>query len=130
MTIDDTTEILSSIWHRKDHGVFTCPRCGSTLTIVQVEPIDDPDNAYTPYRTIIECTACPFSIETESYTILGSVKEYTPERINIGSWSPSGSRVLSQYKHQLDKDLLDNLKKTGDLVEFLIVNKEVVQVIG
>jgi len=130
MSNDTTTEILSNIWHRKDQNTFTCPKCNSPLTIVQVEPIDEPDNAYTPYKTIIECTSCPFSIETESFTILGSVKEYTPEHVEIGSWSPTGSRTLSQYKHQLNTDLLDTLKKSGDLVEFLIVNKEVVQVIG
>lgn len=67
---------------------------------------------------------------TESYTILGGVKEYDNEYVEIGSWGPSGSRVLSRFKHAISATLLEELKKTQELVEFLVVNEHVVQVIG
>jgi hypothetical protein len=98
--------------------------------MVQVEPIYDAENAYTPYRTVIECDSCDFKLETESFTVLGSVKDFDAEYVEIGSWSPSGSRVLSKHKHLLSYDLLRDLKKSGELVEFLIVNNQVIQVIG
>ena len=67
---------------------------------------------------------------TESFTILGSVKDFDADHVEIGSWSPSGSRVLSKYKHLLNFDLLKKLKKSTELVEFLIVDKQAIQVIG
>jgi hypothetical protein len=100
------------------------------LTIVQIEPIYDTENAYTPYRTVVECASCSFRMVTESFTILGSIKDYDAEYADIGSWGPSGSRVLSHFKHTLSTDLLAELKKSQELVEFLIVNEHVVQVIG
>ena len=123
-------KILSEIWDKTGNKTFICPQCGSSLTMVQVEPLYDAENAYTPYRTVIECDKCEFKLETESFTVLGSVKDFDAEYVEIGSWSPSGSRVLSKYKHLLSYDLLGNLKKSGELVEFLIVNNQVVQVIG
>ena len=63
-------------------------------------------------------------------TILGSVKDFDLKEVEIGSWSPTGSRVLSRYEHVLDYDLLKKLKDTGELTEFLVVNKQVVHVIG
>lgn len=67
---------------------------------------------------------------TESFTILGGVKDFDDEYVEIGSWGPSGSRVLSRFKHAISASLLGELKKTQELVEFLIVNEHVVQVIG
>jgi hypothetical protein len=107
-----------------------CPQCKGMLTIVQIEPIYDTENAYTPYRTVVECASCSFRMVTESFTILGSIKEYDAEYADIGSWGPSGSRMLSRFKHTLSPDLLAELKKSQELVEFLIVNEHVVQVIG
>jgi len=129
MNYKNNIEILASIWE-KNKGKPTCPRCHGSLTMIQVEPIYDAENAYTPYRTIIECTSCDFKLETESFTILGSIKEYNDQYIEIGSWSPSGSRVLSKYKHALQYDLLKTLRQSGELVEFLVVDKQVVEVIG
>ena len=100
------------------------------MIIVQLEPIQDAENAYIPYDTIIECTKCDFNIRVESFTILGAIKSFDLKNVEIGSWSPSGSRVLSTYEHVLDYDLLKKLKEDGELAEFLIVNKHVVQVIG
>jgi len=122
--------IFNSIWNDTTQGTMICPQCKGMLTIVQIEPIYDTDNAYTPYRTVVECASCSFRMVTESFTVLGSIKEYDAENVDIGSWGPSGSRVLSRFKHTLSPDILAELKKTQELVEFLIVNEHVVQVIG
>lgn len=123
-------EILASIWEKTGEKPLICPQCGGSLTMIQVEPLYDSENAYTPYKTIIECLSCSFRLETESFTILGSVKDFDQDYVDIASWSPSGSRVLSRYKHMLGGDLLNQLKHSGELVEFLLVNKQVVEVIG
>ena len=130
MSYKKNMEILADIWERTGEKPLTCPQCSGSLTMVQVEPIYDTENPYTPYKTVIECTSCSFKLETDSFTILGSIKDFSDEYVEIGSWSPSGSRVLSKFKHVLGGDLLTNLKKSGELVEFLIVNKQVVEVIG
>jgi len=100
------------------------------MIIVEVEPIQDAENAYIPYDTIIECTSCDFKIRAESFTILGGVKSFDARFIEIASWSPSGSRVLSKYEHILDYELLKKLKDSAELKEFLVINNQVVQVIG
>jgi len=123
-------EILAGIWDKTGSNSMKCPECGGKMVLIQVEPINDAYNAYIPYDTIIECTLCDFKIRAESFTILGSIKEFDTHNVEIGSWSPSGSRVLSKYEHVLDYTLLQNLKKNSELVEFLVVNNQVVQVIG
>jgi len=123
-------EILADIWEKSDDKALICPQCGHKLVIVQVEPIPDAENAYIPYDTVIECTSCDFKIRAESFTILGSVKEFDLRHITIASWSPSGSRVLSNYEHILDYEALKKLKESAELKEFLIVNKQVIQIIG
>ena len=123
-------EILADVWDKTSGKSMECPQCRGKLILVQVEPIPDAENAYVPYKTVIECTSCAFKLETESFTILGSIKEFDATDIEIGSWSPSGSRVLSKYEHVLEYDMLKKLKESGELVEFLVVNKQVVQVIG
>jgi len=100
------------------------------MIIVQVDPIYDTDNAYIPYDTIIECTSCSCEIRAESFTLLGGVKDFNLNHVEIGSWSPSGSRVLSDYEHVLDYDLLKDLKESEELVEFLVVNEHIIEVIG
>lgn len=125
----NNTKILANLW-KKNSEILTCPQCSGTLTMIQLEPIMDMECDYTPYKTIIECSKCEFKLETESFTILGAVKDFDPEKVEIGSWTPSGSRSLAKYKHFLDFTLLQDLKKSGELVEFLIVNKQAVQVIG
>ena len=123
-------EILAGIWDRTSSKPLECPQCGHKMIIVQVEPIHESENAYIPYDTIIECTSCDFKIRAESFSILGSVKDFDLKHIEIASWSPSGSRVLSRYEHILDYDLLKRLKESAELKEFLIINKQVIQVIG
>jgi len=122
-------EIVANIWDKKG-GHMICPKCKKNMVMIQIDPIYDAENAYVPYDTIIECTNCDYKIRTESFTILGSVKDFDLKNVEIGSWSPSGSRVLSKYEHIVDYDLLKKLKKTGELKEFLVVNNQVVQVIG
>jgi hypothetical protein len=122
--------IFDNVYNESSSGTMTCPQCKGFLTVVQIEPIYDTDNADTPYRTVVECSTCSFRMVTESFTILGSIKDYTAEYVDIGSWGPSGSRVLSRFKHTINPDLLEELKKSQELVEFLIVNEHVVQVIG
>ena len=123
-------EFLTKIWDRRNNQILVCPQCKSKMIIVQLEPIQDTENAYVPYDTIIECTNCDFKIRAESFSILGSVKDFDLKHIQIASWSPSGSRVISSYEHILDYELLKKLKESGELKEFLIVNKQVIQVIG
>ena len=123
-------EILADVWDQSSNKSLTCPQCGHKMIIVQVEPIPEAENAYTPYDTVIECSSCDFKIRAESFSILGSVKNFDLKYVEIASWSPSGSRVISTYEHVLDYDLLKNLKETAELKEFLIVNKQVIQVIG
>lgn len=122
-------EILAQIWD-KSGKTLLCPQCNYRMVIVQVEPIHDAENAYIPYDTIIECTSCNFKIRAESFSILGSIKDFDLKHVEIASWSPSGSRVISHYEHVLDYDLLKKLKESAELKEFLIVNKQVIQVIG
>jgi hypothetical protein len=117
-------------WGQPGQRSMTCPQCKGFLTIVQVEPLYEADNAYTPYRTVVECSTCSFRMVTESFTILGSIKDFDNEYVEIGSWGPSGSRVLSRFKHTISAPLLTQLKKSQELVEFLVVNEHVVQVIG
>lgn len=123
-------KILESIWSQSASKNMVCPQCHAPLAMVQIEPITDKDSPYTPYKTVIECSQCNFRIITESYTILGGVKSFDAHHIEIGSWSPSGSRVLTKYEHIIEYNLLKELQNTEELVEFLIVNKQVVQVIG
>ena len=123
-------EILADIWDNSTDKSLKCPQCGHRMVIVQVEPIADAENAYIPYDTIIECTSCEFKIRAESFTILGSIKDFDLRHIEIASWSPSGSRVLSKYEHILEYEELKKLKESGELKEFLIVNKQVIQIIG
>jgi hypothetical protein len=123
-------EFLARIWDRKNNKILVCPQCKSKMIIIQIEPISDAENAYIPYDTIIECTNCDFKIRAESFSILGSVKDFDLKYIDIASWSPSGSRVISRYEHILNYDLLKILKESAELKEFLIVNKQVIQVIG
>lgn len=123
-------DVVASLWDKTGKKTMVCPQCGSEMVIIQLEPIYDAENAYTPYDTVIECTKCDFKIRTESFTILGSVKDFDLKNVEIGSWSPSGSRVISKYEHVLDYNLLKKLKESGELTEFLIVNQQVVQIIG
>jgi len=129
MSFKKNMDVLKDIWD-KTGGSMICPQCKGTLTMVQIEPIPDTTNPYVPYKTVIECSSCSFSLTTESFTILGSIKDFDSHHVEISSWSPSGSRVLSKYEHILNYNLLKDLKKSAELVEFLIVNKQVVQVIG
>ncbi len=122
-------EVVSKIWDEK-HNSMICPKCGGNMVMIQVEPIHDAENAYVPYDTIIECNKCNYKIRTESFTILGSVKNFDLKKIEIASWSPTGSRVISNYEHLLDYDQLKELKKSTELKEFLVVNNQVVQIIG
>jgi hypothetical protein len=124
------TTIAEDIWGQSGQGNMVCPQCKGFLTVVQVEPIYEADNAYIPYRTVVECASCSFRMVTESFTILGSIRSYDDEYVEIGSWGPSGSRVVSRFKHTIGLNLLNELKKSQELVEFLIVNEHVVQVIG
>jgi hypothetical protein len=124
------TEILAIIWGKSGEDQLLCPQCKHKMVIVQLEPIVDSENAYFPYDTVIECTNCDFNIKAESFTILGCVRDFNLKFIEIASWSPSGSRVISRYEHVLDYDLLKKLKESSELKEFLIVNDKVVEVIG
>ena len=123
-------DVIANLWNRNGENSMVCPKCGSKMIMIQLDPIQDYQNPYVSYNSIIECTKCDFEIRTESFTILGSVKSFDLKHIEIASWSPSGSRVVSRYEHILDYNILKKLKESGDLKEFLIVNKHVIQIIG
>ena len=123
-------EVVKGLWDKSGENSMKCPKCGKKMVMIQIEPIHDAENAYVPYDSVIECTSCSYKIRAESFTILGSVKSFDLKKIEIASWSPSGSRVISNYEHVLDYDLLKQLKDSGELKEFLVVNKQVIQVIG
>lgn len=123
-------DVLSGLWNQNKDGSMLCPKCGDKLILVQLEAIYDSENMYTPYDTVLECTTCSYHVRAESFTILGSVRQFNINKIEIASWSPSGSRTLSNFEHVLDYNVLKNLKESGDLVEFLVVNNHVIQIIG
>jgi DNA-directed RNA polymerase subunit RPC12/RpoP len=123
-------DVIANLWDRTKENSMVCPKCNSKMVMIQLDPIQDYQNPYVAYDSIIECTKCDYKIRTESFTILGSVKSFDLKEIEIASWSPSGSRVISRYEHVLDYNLLKKLKDSGDLKEFLVVNNQVVQVIG
>jgi len=123
-------DVIANLWDRTGENSMVCPKCGSKMIMIQLDPVQDYQNPYVAYNSIIECTKCEFEIKTESFTILGSVKSFDLKKIEIASWSPSGSRVISCYEHILDYNILKKLKESGELIEFLIVNKQVIQIIG
>jgi len=123
-------DVIANLWDRTGENSMVCPKCNSKMVMIQLDPIQDYQNPYVAYDSIIECTKCDYKIRTESFTILGCVKSFDLKEIEIASWSPSGSRVISRYEHVLDYNLLKKLKDSGDLKEFLVVNNQVVQVIG
>ncbi|MBS3748720.1 MAG: hypothetical protein KGY67_03370 [Candidatus Thermoplasmatota archaeon] len=122
-------KILSKLWDNKKNHEFVCPQCGGHLIIIQLEPIEQNENPYTPYDTIVECTNCEFNAQAISYTILGSIQSYDLNHITIAAWSPSGSRVVKTFEHLVDYEQLKEVKSSKELVEFLIVDGHIVQII-
>ena len=123
-------KMVSNLWKYSNNKGLKCPQCKSNLILFQVDPIEDWNNPYQTYETVIECTSCSFKTKSISYTILGSVKDYSVDRLKINGWSPSGSRVEAEFEHIIDYSLLKELKKSNELVEFLIVDDHVIQVVG
>lgn len=123
-------EIMANIGEKKVEDPLKCPKCGGKMVAIQVDPAPDSENDYTTYDTIVECNSCSYKDRVISFSILGSVKNFDTKYVEIGSWSISGSRMLSKYEHILDYNLLKKLKESEELVEFLVVNDKVVQVIG
>ena len=119
--------ILSEAWEESNQ-FMTCPKCGSDMMISQINPINSTDSDHVSFDTVIECSSCSFKLRSESFKVLGGVKDFDLKKISIGSWSDSGSRTSNDFEHVLDYDVLKNLKESGDLVEFLVVNKHVVKI--
>jgi hypothetical protein len=120
--------IISEAWNESNQQM-NCPKCGNDMSISQINPISGLDDDYISFDTIIECGFCSFKLRSESFKILGGVKDFDLKKISIGSWSNSGSRTSSNYEHVLDYNILKQLKESGELVEFLIVNNHVVEII-
>lgn len=121
---------ISDLWLHSSSKGLKCPRCKSNIVLVQAHEIQDWDNPYQAYDTIVECVSCSYRTQAVSYTILGSVRQYDLKQVTINGWSPSGSRVESTYEHILDYQLLKELKSSGELIEFLIVDDHVIEVIS
>ena len=119
--------ILTEAWEESNQ-FMTCPKCGSDMMISQINPINSTDSDHVSFDTVIECSSCSFKLRSESFKVLGGVKDFDLKKISIGSWSDSGSRTSNDFEHVLDYDVLKNLKESGDLVEFLVVNKHVVKI--
>ena len=130
MLEQEEIDVLKDIWNRDNKRFMICPKCGGSLTIVQLQPVTKPGTSSVLYQTVIECDSCPFDIKVESCTIFGAVKSFDDQMVEIGSWSSTGSRTTSTYRHSLDPKLLRELQSSGELVEFLIVDDCVVVVIG
>ena len=120
--------ILSDAW-KESNEYMSCPKCGKDMIISQIDPINSSDENYISFDTIIECSSCSFKLRSESFKVLGGVKDFDLKKISIGSWSDSGSRTSLDYEHVLDYNMLKQLKESGELVEFLIVNNHVVEII-
>ena len=127
---NDMLKTISKLWINNNKKGLKCPHCKSNLILIQVDPIDDWDNPYQSYNTVVECTSCSFQTRSTSYTILGSLNDYSVDHVTIDGWSPSGSRVETTFEHILDYDLLKELKKSHEMVEFLIIDDHVIQVVG
>ena len=123
-------DALKDIWNRDNKRFMVCPVCGGSLTIVQLSPVYKSGRTMVYYKTVIECDSCSFNIKVESCIVYGAVKSFNDDEVEISSWSSTGSRTTQVYKHSLDRKLLEELKSTGELVEFLIVDDQVVVVIG
>ena len=121
--------IVTNLWDELPSHEMKCPQCGGHLIIVQMNPIEDAHNPYTPYETIIECISCSYYTHATSLSIIGSIESFDHQKITITGWSPSGNRVKSTYEHILDYEVLKKLQSTDEIVEFLIVDDHVVQVI-
>ena len=120
--------ILSDAW-KESNEYMSCPKCGKDMIISKIDPINSSDENYISFDTIIECSSCSFKLRSESFKVLGGVKDFDLKKISIGSWSDSGSRASLDYEHVLDYNMLKQLKESGELVEFLIVNNHVVEII-
>ena len=120
--------ILSDAW-KESNEYMSCPKCGKDMIISKIDPINSSDANYISFDTIIECSSCSFKLRSESFKVLGGVKDFDLKKISIGSWSDSGSRASLDYEHVLDYNMLKQLKESGELVEFLIVNNHVVEII-
>ena len=123
------TKIVTSLWDELPPHELKCPQCGGHLIIVQMNPLEDAHNPYTPYETIVECISCSFHAHATSLSILGSIESFDHNKIIITGWSPSGNRVRSTFEHILDYGLLKKLQSSEEIVEFLIVDNHVVRVI-
>ncbi len=123
-------ELMSELWDHVTNHSLTCPECGGHLIIMQLDPQDDLNNPYTPYKSVLECMNCSFQTEATSFTILGCVQSFDLHHLTIAGWSPSGSRVETTYEHILDYDHIKQLENTEDIVEFLIVDDHIVQIIS
>jgi hypothetical protein len=119
--------ILSEAWNENNQHM-NCPKCGKDMIISQINPIYGSDEENISFDTIIECSSCSYKLRSESFKLLGGVKDFDLKKISIGSWSSSGSRTSSDFEHVLDYNTLKQLKESGDLVEFLIVNRHVVKI--
>jgi hypothetical protein len=124
-----TARIHAGLWDHKQMGSLICPKCGGELIVVQLDPIEDWQNPYNSYNSVIECINCSFHTKATSFTILGSVNDFTVDTVKISGWSPSGSRIVADYEHILNYELLKEIKTNNELVEFLIVDNHVIQVI-
>ncbi|HEC81429.1 MAG TPA: hypothetical protein ENI42_03260 [Thermoplasmatales archaeon] len=123
-------DVLRDIWNKDNKRFMVCPRCGGSLTVIQLNPVYKPGRTVVYYKTVIECDKCSFNIRVESCTVYGAVRSFNDEEVEISSWSSTGSRTTSVFRHSLDRKLLEELRSTGELVEFLIVDDQVVVVIG
>ncbi len=127
--VTTNSRIIAGIWDNSEENTMACPQCGGDLIITQVNPIDDWKNPFQSYDTTIECSNCPFHTRATSFTMLGNVRDFGAKNITIDSWSPTGSRVKTEYEHLIDYNQLKTLKTNNEIVEFLIVDNQVVKII-
>jgi hypothetical protein len=123
------SRIIAGVWDDSEENTMVCPDCGGELLITQVNAIDDWKNPFQSYETTIECSNCTFKTRATSFTMLGNIRDFDVKNITIDSWSPSGSRVKTELEHLIDYNQLQNLKTNNEMVEFLVIDNQVVKII-
>lgn len=122
-------KIIPDLWDSSQKTTMKCPHCDQELHVESIDEIDSFNTPFIPYETILKCSSCTFESTSQSYALRGSIQDFDLHNITITGWSPSGSRVVSKLDHVMDFSLLKTLQKSEEIVEFLVVDNQVVRCI-
>ena len=122
-------KIIPDLWDNSQKTTMKCPHCDHQLHVESIDEIDTLETPYIPYETILKCSSCTYTSTSQSYALRGSIQDFDLHNITIAGWSPSGSRVVSTLDHSMDFSLLKTLQQSEKIVEFLVVDDQVVRCI-